>query len=56
MEGGNAPLVTPVGSIGGPKEGGVVAAEVFSDGEAGAGGKSDVVLGEAFLCGGWGGD
>lgn len=49
-------MVAPEWAVGRPEDGGVVAAEVLSGGEAGAGGESDVVFGEAFLRGGWGGD
>lgn len=42
--------------MGGPNEEGVVVAQVLAHEELGPIGKDNVVLGEALVCGPWGGD
>lgn len=56
FEGGDAAEAPPVVAVGGPGEGGVVVAQVFSGEEARAVGEDDVVFGETFFSGGGRGD
>ena len=56
LDGRDAADVAPVGPVVGGADDGVVVCEVFSGGEVDAVGEGDVVLGEAFLSEGKGGD
>ena len=49
LDDSDAAEVAPVGTVGGPDEGGIVEVDVFPRDEAGAVGEDDVVLGEAFF-------
>lgn len=52
FEGGDTAEVSPMIAVWGPRQASVVVAQVFTDEEAGAVGKNEVVLlGEAFLGG-----